>query len=246
MHIPFDASRVLGETLSLWRGKVPHEDDFYAFNSMCVAFGCMTLLDCGANAGQSAASFLMNCPTGRVISFEPNPLYGPVLAGLRPELGTGRFDYFIEGLSDRDETVDLHVPFVDGRPYLQEAAMDMSQFDKPWVAERLRGYGGDLQFRSFEARFVTADSKRLDIDAVKIDAEGSELRVLAGMAETIRRCRPVLMIENNDWHRVTEFLSGLGYRCYRWDNGVGKLVPMHGACANSFYLLDEHVMRGLA
>jgi hypothetical protein len=78
---------------------------------------------------------------------------------------------------------------------------------------------------------------------VKIDAEGSELRVLLGMAETIRRCRPVFLIENNDCHRVTDFLGRLGYRCYRWEAEVRKLVPMYGACANSFYLLDEHCAR---
>ena len=31
----------------------------------------------------------------------------------------------MEGLSDRDEAVDLHVPFVDDKPYLQEAALEL-------------------------------------------------------------------------------------------------------------------------
>jgi FkbM family methyltransferase len=161
MQIPYDPKQAPAEVINLWRGKLPHEDDFTAFGAMCGATGAMTLLDCGANAGQSAASFLMHCPQGRVVSFEPNPLYERVLAGLREELGAERFEFFVEGLSDRDETVDLHVPFVDDSPYLQEAAMDPSQFDKPWVAERLRSYGQRVRFEPFAARFVTADSKQL-------------------------------------------------------------------------------------
>jgi FkbM family methyltransferase len=202
--------------------------------------GSSTLLDCGANAGQSAVSFLMGCPRGRVLSFEPNPLYQPVLAGLRGELGGERFEFFLEGLSDRDEAVELHVPFVDDKPYLQEAALDLAQFEKPWVVERFRSYGGSVRFEALTARFVTGDSRELDVDAVKIDAEGSELRVLSGLLETIRRCEPMFLIENNDWHRVTDFLGRLGYSCYRWDDAIGKLVPMFGASTNSFYLLERH------
>jgi hypothetical protein len=78
------------------------------------------------------------------------------------------------------------------------------------------------------------------VDAVKIDAEGSELRVLSGMLETIFRCEPIFLIENNDFHHVTQFLCRLGYRCYRWENAIDKLVPMYGTSANSFYLLDNH------
>jgi len=33
----------------------------------------------------------MTCPSGKVVSFEPNPLYEPVLAGLKVELGPQRF-----------------------------------------------------------------------------------------------------------------------------------------------------------
>jgi len=243
MQIPFDSRHVLADVVNLWRGQVPHEDDFKAFGAMCGSEGAMRLLDCGANVGQSTASLLMNCPHGHLISFEPNPLYEPVLAGLRDELGAERFDFAIEGLSDHDETMDLHVPFVDGRPYLQEAAMDLRQFDKPGVGERLRSYGSYIQFESFPARFVTGDSKRLDIDVVKIDAEGSELWVLFDMLQTIRRCQPVLLVENNDWHEVTSFLGGLGYCCYRWEAELGKPVPMYGASTNSFYFLEKHGAR---
>jgi hypothetical protein len=75
---------------------------------------------------------------------------------------------------------------------------------------------------------------------VKIDAEGAEMRVLLGMQDTIARCRPVFLIENNDWHAVTAFLGGLGYAPYRWDAAARTLVEMSGESTNCFYLAAEH------
>jgi FkbM family methyltransferase len=240
MDDAFDAEQSFRDMQSLWQGGVPHEEDFRAFGSFERSSGAVRLLDCGANAGQSAISFLMNCPNGSVVSFEPNRLYGAVLSRLATLLGPERFSYHLEGLSDAEGDLDLHVPYVDGVPYLQEATLDLSQFDKPWVADRLNSYGAHLEIKPLRAHFSTADSKNLTIDVVKIDAEGAEMRVLLGMQQTIDRCRPIFLIENNDWHAVTAFLERLGYAPYRWDTGARTLVHMSGESTNCFYLASEH------
>jgi FkbM family methyltransferase len=73
---------------------------------------------------------------------------------------------------------------------------------------------------------VTVPRRRLDdyeldvVGFVKIDVEGHELSVLRGSAETIRRCRPALLIEieerhkPNAIHRVSKFLAEFGYNGY--------------------------------
>lgn len=59
-------------------------------------------------------------------------------------------------------------------------------------------------------------------DVVKIDVEGAEEDVLHGMADTLRRCAPKLILEVDDaekagcekkWASCAAYLSGFGYRC---------------------------------
>lgn len=53
-----------------------------------------------------------------------------------------------------------------------------------------------------------------DVDLIKVDVEGHEYAVLLGAVETIRRCRPVLIIEEKHDPRfvASEFLKSLGMR----------------------------------
>lgn len=55
------------------------------------------------------------------------------------------------------------------------------------------------------------------VDVVKIDTEGAELHVLRGLRSTLKRCRPVLWIEDHAWlgeyttNELAELLDELGY-----------------------------------
>nr|WP_280863895.1 FkbM family methyltransferase [Falsiroseomonas frigidaquae] len=78
------------------------------------------------------------------------------------------------------------------------------------------------------------DSLRLPaLDLLKLDLEGYELPALIGARETIRRCRPVVVIEEAGWaasHGLPDlgaraFLIGLGYRLAERSNTDSILIP---------------------
>jgi FkbM family methyltransferase len=64
-------------------------------------------------------------------------------------------------------------------------------------------------------------------DVVKIDAEGSELSVLRGMADTLRRAAPIVTLETGDYAGTDaprtvesiEHLERLGYECLEFSGG---------------------------
>ena len=58
-----------------------------------------------------------------------------------------------------------------------------------------------------------------DVDYIKIDVEGFEKKVLLGAAETIERCNPLIVIEQNHvvlegdlQYSAKEYLESIGYR----------------------------------
>jgi FkbM family methyltransferase len=70
----------------------------------------------------------------------------------------------------------------------------------------------------FEIECITIDSLNLPkVDFIKIDVDRHEMQVLNGAAETIKRCRPIIYLENED-HDLSEALIArlveLGYRMY--------------------------------
>jgi FkbM family methyltransferase len=61
---------------------------------------------------------------------------------------------------------------------------------------------------------LSIDSLKLErLDFLKLDVEGMEIDVLRGAAETIRRCKPMLLIEfiKSDYHALKRFIEELGY-----------------------------------
>ncbi len=67
----------------------------------------------------------------------------------------------------------------------------------------------------------TVDALNLDdVGFIKVDTQGSDLRVLRGAERTIRRCRPVIVFEYErdlarahgcEWEEFQAFLGGIGY-----------------------------------
>ena len=59
------------------------------------------------------------------------------------------------------------------------------------------------------------DELALDVDYVKIDVQGFELRVVRGLRETLARSRPLVMIETSlETDAIREELAPLGYSAW--------------------------------
>lgn len=83
-------------------------------------------------------------------------------------------------------------------------------------------------------RVETVDGLGLaDLSLLKLDLEGYELPALQGAVETLRRCRPVVVIEEAGWGRLhgipdraaTAFLIGMGFRPMHWSGQDVVFMP---------------------
>jgi FkbM family methyltransferase len=227
------AREALQETLNLASGELMHDDDFDAFREWCGP-RVQCILDIGANRGQSIVGLHRAFPDARIHSFEANPLYHPLLAEVVSRLGV---DGVIHpyGLGDRNGELSLYVPWAGGRPWLEESSTLRENFEKPWVAERFAQRGG-LTLQPLVASIRCGDELELEPQVVKIDVEGAESLVIRGLEKTLRRCRPVLLVENSDYKQVTRLLAEWDFHPHRWDAVARRLVPFHGEPVNTFYV----------
>jgi FkbM family methyltransferase len=112
-------------------------------------------------------------------------------------------------VGDREETVTFR------RHIKNSGASEMVSEDE--------ARGPDFEY--YTVRMVPLDSLKLEgVGLIKIDVQGAELKALIGAADTLRRCKPVVLIEEKplkvkgaaeSMERISEcrdFLVGCGFR----------------------------------
>ncbi|MBI5725472.1 MAG: FkbM family methyltransferase [Planctomycetes bacterium] len=172
----------------------------------------MRVLDVGANIGYFTTIIAgLVGPQGRVWAFEPVETYRQRLIWHLDANGlAGRAEVFDYGLSDRQRSLEI---------VMEESTASLH----PTTA------GGDRQTVQLRRLDDIAGELRIDrIDLIKIDIDGHEPFFLAGAQQTIRKHRPVMVMEFNqasldaassDVRRLYEQLTDLGYQLYSEKTG---------------------------
>jgi FkbM family methyltransferase len=158
------------------------------------------ILDIGANIGYNTLIF---SDYGPVIAFEP--VFHQIVK-LNVQGNTLRHDVQVAAcaLSDTKEVREMNIP--------AQGCQSNTHIN----------YGGTSLYtnETIKTTPVTVNCERLDdiYDGVpslmKIDVEGHELGVLRGAEKTIKKHKPVILIEIHDFtddHEVHVFLKSLGY-----------------------------------
>ena len=150
--------------------------------------------DIGANVGNHSLYALMYLGAARALVFEPNPaayellLLNLVFNGLIERVDTGHLGL---GLSDR-----------------AAGDMGLATRDGNLGATALRPGAGDVQVAPADQLLAGAR-----VDFIKIDVEGMELAVLAGLTETVAAHRPPIFLElaHNNRPGLEAWMADVGY-----------------------------------
>lgn len=222
---------MVAQTISQYeRGQV-HDPDFPILKKFIRAD--TDVLDVGANRGQSVASLRLISRDCRIHSFEANTMLHPVMEKIA-KLYAVTFHGF--GLGDADAAIPLYIPWASGECYLEEASTRKDYFELPWVAEKFIARGG-LELETIEISIRVGDDLQLHPSLIKVDVEGAEFRVLKGLRRTLQKYQPALLVENSDYHNVTEFLQAAGYSPFMISGDT--FSPSTEARINTLYLSDS-------
>jgi len=151
------------------------------------------IVDVGANVGYLTRFFAQAVgPFGKVYAFEPNPLIFPLLT--RNVAKFRQVAVFDVGLSTNETEMPLFIP---GSNHA------VASFVREYPATHVFG-GKSRQLHSVAAKLVRGDEfmAKIDIDnsdrrrermidILKVDVEGWELNVLAGLEETIMSSKKI-------------------------------------------------------
>jgi FkbM family methyltransferase len=174
------------------------------------------VFDVGAHAGQYTKLFARAASAGRVYAFEPGSYARAILRAVVTLRRLDNVAVMPMALGATCAVDTLNVPVKSGGSF----GFGLSHLGRPqerWdlVAQEL------VALATLDAVAAALRLERLDF--LKADIEGWELALLRGGEATLRRFRPVLVLELLSQHlaragdRVDDafsFLAGLGYRAF--------------------------------
>jgi hypothetical protein len=174
--LPNDA---LGQALL---NKGDFESHFYNVAKNVVKFGD-TCIDCGANLGYHTVTLSkLVGANGKVLSFEP-------LRVIFQQLSANVF------FNDLRNVFTLNCAIGDQRGVIQMDYVDIDNRRGVNIGGTKVGTGGDM------VEMVKLDNLAIEnVSFIKIDVQGSEVMLLRGAEELIKKSRPIMFVEvENNW-----------------------------------------------
>ncbi len=198
------------------------------------------VFDIGAHAGQYTKLFARIAAEGRVYAFEPGSYARSILRAVIWLHRLRNAAILPMALGAAAGVATLSLP-VKRRGSFGFGLSHLGPPQDRWavVAQEL------VAVTTLDAVAQLLDLDRLDF--IKADIEGWELQMLRGGAQTLRRFRPVLMIELLAEHlaragdRLDDafaFLDALGYAAFERDP-AGGLIPAAGAHDGDFWFISR-------
>lgn len=165
-----------------------------------------TAIDIGANKG--LYTFYLSKLARKVYAFEPHPEYADFLAEASPSNVT----VICRAVADECGEAAFYTPSIDHSLHKNMATLTPKEADASHYEKKTVGV-------------VSLDSLDIeDIGFIKIDIEGAEYRALKGADRSLRKSRPVLLIEilpgSRNRDDVFNYLKELGYISLDLHDGV--------------------------
>jgi len=161
-----------------------------------------TWIDVGAHYGYTALALSRIVgPSGRVLAFEPVVSTAHCLERTRALNGLTELTILPVALGACSERQSVSLPTFRG---MADSTLASSEHDYHAI-----------ESISFDALWPTLAGGNLAVHGVKIDVQGMEMDVLTGMRETLRRSKPVVVVELHkgvDRPAILTVLAGCGYR----------------------------------
>lgn len=208
---------------------LPHDKTYLGFRHLVVKGKRGMFLDVGANVGISAMGFRRINSDYRILSIEPNPALETRLAALKQQLG--QYDYMMVAAGRGHAELNLFVPVYRG--LVLHTSSSLSEEHLQQVLTRFFPSRMAKRFRTarYAVRVIPLDDLNLEPDIIKIDAEGYDFEVMAGLSRTIGSHRPYLLIEYSPVYggHLADFCRQFSYKLFIYHPDQDVFVPFQAS-----------------
>lgn len=182
-------------------------------------------VDVGVNIGQTLLKVAAIDPSKEYIGFEPNP-FAYYYANKLCRLNNIKYTLYPVGLSSETTVLTLHMDtdMASGASVLENFRKNKARYNKKLLVPVFKG--DDLMQKHEEK-----------IGCIKADVEGAELEVMMGLGETIKKHKPLVILEILPVYSL-EVANGV-YRKERQE----KLLAIMASLGYDLYLIDEATVK---
>ncbi len=165
------------------------------------------ILDVGANRGESIKFFLKYKPLSKIIAFEPNTI---PFKKAKKKFKNYKNVKIINRIVSLKNT-KIYTPVILNYKIYSLSSTSLEDLKKR-ITKFFSIPMSKFRFEKKRCKKINIDSLKLNPDIIKIDTEGSEFDVVKCAKKTIKKNKPILIIEYNDsYYKIKNKLKKLNY-----------------------------------
>lgn len=205
---------------------LPHEKDYLGMKKVCINKTNLTVIDIGANLGISTLGFRSMGFKNKIIIFEPNKeIYKKYLLPLSKRDKNIKINNF--ALGHKNEKKKFYLPYIGNK-----SIHYFGSFDKSYLINSLKITFPNLikkiKIKEKKTEILRFDNLNTDIKPhfVKIDVEGYDHNVIKGFSKSIKKYKPIFLVEYNkeNYNKIVKILKG--YQSFFYDIKSDKLIKL--------------------
>ena len=183
----------------------------------------LIIIDIGGNQGESVDCFIKQFPLSKVISFEPlTPSYKKSLLKFKNNKKIKIYNLGI-GTTNKKK---LYTPVLYNFKLHSWSSSSLFKLKRN-LKIHCKNFHYKFKYISSFVKFKKLDSFNFKPDLIKIDVEGMEYQVLKASSKTIKKYKPILLIEiNNDINDMKKILIKNKYKTFFIDSNKLKKIDL--------------------